>query len=140
MSVDIETSIIINASPETVWKIFTDFASYPKWNPFIQYVKGDVAVGKKIKVSIMNMPFKPKVLQYDNQKAFRWAGNLLIPGIFDGAHHFYLEDLGNGTVRFKQGEVFSGILVPLFKKSINTKVKAGYEAMNQKLKQLAEGV
>ena len=86
----------------------------------------------------MKMPFKPTVLKFQKHKEFRWKGHLIIPGIFDGEHHFIFEDLGNGSVRFNQGEVFSGILVPLFKKQLNTKVKAGYEAMNVKLKELSE--
>ena len=41
-------------------------------------------------------------------------------------------------MRFVQREIFSGLLVPLFAKDLNTKTKQGFEAMNQALKQLAE--
>ncbi len=138
MAHEVKTEIIIQASPEKIWKIFSDFDNYPNWNPFIQYIKGPVEVGNKIKVSIMDMPFKPTVLKCDEMIEFRWKGHLIVPGIFDGEHYFILENLGNGTIRFHHGELFSGILVPLFKKQLNTKVKAGYEAMNVKLKELSE--
>jgi hypothetical protein len=39
---------------------------------------------------------------------------------------------------FKQSEIFKGILVPFFKKMIENNTKKGFEAMNQKLKELAE--
>lgn len=138
MSFDVKTEISIQASPDKVWKIFTDFDSYPKWNPFIKSIQGIVASGNKIKVSITGMNFTPIVLQYQTNKQLIWKGVLMIPGLFDGEHRFILIDLGNGTTLFKQEETFSGILVPLFKNYLNSKIKSGYEAMNTKLKELAE--
>lgn len=138
MAYTVETEIIIHASTDKIWQIFTDFDNYPNWNPFIKYIKGQVAVGNKIQVGITGMTFKPVVLKYQDKKELCWVGHLIIPGIFDGQHQFSLEALLNGSVRFKQGETFSGILVPLFKGQLKTKIKSGFEAMNLKLKELAE--
>lgn len=46
----IETEIMINASVETVWKVLTDFDNHPTWNPFIQSISGEKAVGKNLTV------------------------------------------------------------------------------------------
>jgi len=125
---EIKTEILINASPEKVWAIFSDFKNYPNWNPFIRSLSGEVKVGNKISVKIepynsKPINFKPKVLVFEANKEFRWIGRLLFAGFFDGKHQFELIDNGNGTTTFKQSEVFKGILMPFFgkKKMENTR-------------------
>jgi|SRR6185369_16233965 len=140
---EIKTEILINASPEKVWAVFSDFENYPKWNPFIKSLTGPVKVGEKIKVTIQPydskpISFKPKVLVFETKKELRWLGRLLFAGLFDGKHQFELIDNGNGTTTFKQSEVFKGILMPFFTKKKMENTRKGYEAMNQKLKELAE--
>ena len=45
MAKEIKTEILINATPEKVWTILTNFDNYPNWNPFIKSIKGEVKVG-----------------------------------------------------------------------------------------------
>ena len=33
---ELHSEIEINAPVERVWEVLTDFASYPRWNPFIR--------------------------------------------------------------------------------------------------------
>lgn len=140
MAKELTTKILINASPEKVWSILTNFNAYPNWNPFITSIthNGEVQVGNKIKAKIDGMTFKPKVLTFDINQEFRWIGHLFFTGLFDGEHCFQLIDNGDGTTTFIQSEIFKGILVPLFNKKLDTDTKNGFEAMNQKLKELAE--
>ena len=42
---EIKTEILINAIPEKIWAILTDFDQYPSWNLFITYVRGTVKTG-----------------------------------------------------------------------------------------------
>jgi hypothetical protein len=140
MAKEIKTEILINATPEKVWSILTNFDNYPNWNPFIKSLNGEVKVGKKITVSIeplnsKGMTFKPKVISFVTNKELKWLGHLLFKGLFDGEHKFELIDNGNGTTTFKQSEKFKGIFVGLLNLE-NT--KKGFEAMNEKLKELAE--
>lgn len=143
MAKEIKTEILINATPDKVWAILTDFENYPNWNPFIKSIKGQVAVGNTITARMEppesnGMTFKPKVLEFETNKEFRWLGHLLFPGLFDGEHKFELIDNKNGTTTFIQSEKFKGILVPLFKKMLDNNTKNGFILMNQKLKELAE--
>ncbi len=143
MAIEIKTEILMNASAERVWKILIDFDGYPDWNPFITSIKGVIKVGNKIEVRIeppgaSGMTFKPKVLVFEINKEVRWLGHLLFPGLFDGEHKFELIDNGNGTTTFIQSEVFSGMLVPLFKKQLDNNTTNGFNAMNQRLKELVE--
>jgi hypothetical protein len=143
MAKEIKTEILINATPEKVWSILTNFEQYPNWNPFIKSITGEAKVGNRISVRIepprsKGMTFKPKILVFETNKQFRWIGHLLFPGLFDGEHIFELIDNQNGTTTFKQSEIFRGILVPFFKKKLDNNTKKGFEEMNVKLKELAE--
>lgn len=143
MAKQISTEIVINATPQKVWAILTDFDNYPRWNPFIKSISGPAVVGKTITARIeppeaQGMTFQPKVLVFEANKEFRWRGKLFIPGLFDGEHFFQLTDNGDGTTTFRQSELFYGILVPLFKKMLDTNTINGFKQMNQKLKEVAE--
>ncbi len=114
----IETEIIINTATERVWDVLTNFDHHPNWNPFIQTIKGEKLVGKKITVSMKppdgnEMTFKPVIIKYEPNKEFRWKGKLGIKGIFDGEHYFILEKINENQTTFIHGEKFSGILVSL---------------------------
>jgi len=61
-----------------------------------------------------------------------------MPGLFDGEHIFTIENLDANRVRFTQREVFTGLLVPLFARSLDTDTRRGFEEMNQVLKSRAE--
>lgn len=138
MTKEIKTEILIKATPEKVWSVLTNFKEYPKWNPFVRSLTGNVKVGNKIKVVLQGMTFKPEVLVYESNKEFRWLGHLIFSGLFDGEHSFVLIDNGNGTTTFKHSEKFNGILVGLFSKKLDKETKSGFESMNQSLKEKAE--
>lgn len=140
MAKEIKTEIVIQATPEKIWKIFTDFENYPKWNPFITFITGEVGKGNKIVVNIKPpkgsaMTFKPTIMTKTDNKELSWKGKLLFSGLFDGTHKFELIDNRDGTTTFIQSEKFSGIFVWLFNLQ---KTKNGFHEMNTKLKELAE--
>jgi hypothetical protein len=139
---ELETSIEIDATPERVWEILTDFDSYPDWNPFIRSARGKPEVGAKLENRLeppegRAMTFKPTVLAAKPARELRWLGRLFLPGIFDGEHLFRIEPLESGRTRFVQSERFRGVLVPLFGKTLE-QTRRGFEAMNAALKQRAE--
>ncbi|ASS47447.1 MAG: polyketide cyclase [Candidatus Fluviicola riflensis] len=143
MAKEINTSITINATPEKVWRILTDFGNYGIWNPFITTISGAAEVGQKLKVTLKpengkGMTLKPKVLVFEPEKEFRWVGHLGIPGLFDGEHRFQLIDNGDGTTTFIHSEHFRGILIPFFSKMLDVDTKNGFIAMNEQLKIRAE--
>jgi hypothetical protein len=138
MKHSIESSIHINAKPEKVWQVLTDFENYSAWNPFILSIKGNVKSGNQIAVTFEEMNFKPKVLVYEPNKQFSWLGHLFIPGLFDGEHIFTLTQNDDGSTTFMQKENFGGLLVRFFKGYLNSKTKPGFIQMNQKLKEEVE--
>src|SRR3712207_6134529 len=90
---ELHSEIEIDAPAERVWRLITDFASYPRWNPFIRTISGEPTTGKRLEVRIeppggRGMTFKPKVLKAEPNRELRWLGHLLVPGLFDGEHSF----------------------------------------------------
>jgi hypothetical protein len=139
---ELSTHIEIEATPDRVWAILTDFEAYPEWNPFIRSIEGDATPGAKLAARIAPpggraMTFKPTVLEATPGRALRWLGHLLAPRIFDGEHSLRIEPLDDSRVRFVQSERFSGVLVPLFGKTLE-KTERGFVAMNEALKRRAE--
>lgn len=136
----IETSIIIQSRIEDIWELLTAFNQYAIWNPFIISIKGKLNKNEKLEVVIhppnsSSMKFKPTLIELKPNQELSWKGKLFIPGIFDGEHRFELELLTDGKILFKQSEIFSGVLVPFM--NLNN-VKKGFEAMNNKMKEILE--
>jgi hypothetical protein len=140
---ELRSEIEIQASAERVWQLLTDFPSFPQWNPFIRTASGAIRVGERLEVHIQpsgasGMTFRPTLLKAEPNRELRWLGHLLISGLFDGEHSFTIEPLGESRVRFTQREVFTGLLVPLFARGLDTDTRRGFEEMNQALKARAE--
>ena len=140
---EIRDEIEIDAPPDRVWSVITDFDSYPEWNPFVQRISGPVEEGAKLDVRIVppgkrGMGFKPTVLKVEPRRELAWLGKLLVPGLFDGEHHFELEELDGGRTRFIQREVFKGLLTGILGGMLGNTLD-GFRAMNQALKRRVEG-
>jgi len=138
----IETEILINATPEQVWAVLTDFESFPDWNPFIRSIKGKKKVGETLEVDIQppggkGMTFRPEVLKFDAGREFRWKGKLLFPGVFDGEHYFILEKKSGNQTLLTHGELFSGFLVGMLG-GLLSKTADGFRSMNEAIKTRCE--
>lgn len=132
----------IEAPASTVWKVLTDTTAYPEWNPFMTRLEGTFEPGAKLTVTIAppgskQQTFKPTVTEVESGHRVSWLGRLLVPGIFDGAHHLTVESLSPTRSRFTQSETFTGVLVPLFR-SLLKNTEAGFAAMNTALAERAE--
>jgi hypothetical protein len=107
----LHTAIDIDATPERVWEVLTDFAAYPQWNPFME-ITGTPRVGERLKVR----------LQPSGGRGMT----------------FTIERVGDHRVRFVQQERFRGVLVRLLAGSLDRHTLPGFEQMNQALKRRAE--
>jgi hypothetical protein len=141
----ISTSIEISADTGAIWNILKDFERYGKWNPFIRSIEGRTEIGSMLNVFLQpsgtkGKRFRPRLLEFSEEKGIRWLGRLWIPGLFDGEHSFSMIRNPDGSVTFVQAETFRGILVPLLKRSLEKDTKRGFEEMNRALKARSEKV
>lgn len=138
----IHTEIEIHASAESVWQFLTDFARFPQWNPFIRRISGEARAGAQLEIflrppRVRGMVFHLVVLKAEQNRELRWIGRLCMPKLFDGEDSFILTPHGADSVHFVQQETFTGILVPLFARSLAA-TESGFHEMNRALKVLAE--
>ena len=113
---ELRSEIEIDASPERVWQVLTDFGAFPEWNPFIRSIEGEAKVGSRLQVRIeppgaRAMTFRPTVRTVEQACDVRWLGRLFAPGLVEGEHQLALEPLEGERSRFIQSERFSGLLV-----------------------------
>jgi len=137
----IDTNITIKASSEKVWEKLIGFSAYPDWNPMIVQLDGEAKAGSKVKFSVQQMSgklqnFKARVLRAEPGKELRWVGGL--PGILRGEHYFEIERTGENSCKFRHGEVFSGLLIPLLKMFLEFKGRPLYLALNNAMRGLVE--
>ena len=139
---EIHTEMIIDASPERVWHVLTDFAAYPEWNPLIREASGELVVGKRLRVKLAlgkrTATIKPEVVRVEPNRELAWRGSLPIPGLFRGEHHFEIMRNGDTQVSFHHWERFDGILVGVLGGMLE-QTKRAFEQMNVALERRATG-
>jgi hypothetical protein len=139
---ELRSEIEIDAPPDKVWEVLTDFGSYREWNPFIREIDGQLRPGANLRVHIeppnrRGTTFKPKVLKVEPNRELRWLGHLLVPGLFDGEHILSIDPVNSTKSHFRQWEVFKGLLVPALRGMLRD-TQRGFEQMNRALKQRVE--
>ena len=110
----IRTETILQASPEQVWAVLTDFPAYSQWNPLVTQIEGRAIPGEKIRITIplpyvnksISLPCTIEVCEPDRE--LTWWGVTLGAWFAKGRHFHKLEDLGNGQTKLIHGERFSG--------------------------------
>jgi len=138
------TPVQIEAPAELVWRILTDFASFPRWNPFIRRASGELVTGQKISVNLRLygrtlVPFKPTITKVDAPHELRWLARMGLPGVFDVDRFFIIEPASPGSCTFRQGEDCTGFLAgPMLATGLEGRILAGYERLNLALKKRAE--
>jgi hypothetical protein len=137
----VRADVLIDRSPSDVWKVISDSAAYPNWNPFITRVDGDFREGATIRIVLGtgsdSMVFKPTVLLVRPNQDLCWRGSVWIRGVFDGTHCIHLTAVAGGT-HLEQTERFSGLLVGRLTKDVIEDTRRNFQAMNAAVKQRAE--
>lgn len=141
------TSIEIQTSKETVFKVLCDLENYPHWHPSIKSIHGNMIKGQwliayfgKGKRSV-KIPLELSVLEKNS--TLEWQGSLFKQGrarkIFLVRHAFYIEELNTGSIKFTNEEEFSSVLSLLVKR-MEEKFISGYQQVNQALKNHCEAL
>ena len=128
----------INATPEKVWAVLMDTARYPEWDPHCDKIEGRPALGAKIKAYTKLSPgraFAVKVTVLTPNALMVWSGGLPL-GLFKGERTFRLVQEAGG-VQLTVSEVFSGLLLPLFARSLPDMTKS-FQDFVDGLKAVAE--
>ena len=110
----------IAATPDTIWAILTDAASYPAWDPNAERIEGRIASGETITAYTKLSPgraFPVKVTEFVPGHKMVWASGLPL-GLFTGERSFSLNPQPGGATEFTVREEFRGPLLALIGRSI----------------------
>jgi hypothetical protein len=133
-----KASTTIHASPEKIWAVLTDGASWPQWDPSCDKIEGRIAPGEKLKAFTKLSPgraFPVKVSEFVPNQKMTWSGGMPL-GLFKGVRTFTLTPRGD-TVEFTLHEVFSGPMLALIGGTISDMTDA-FQKFVEGLKRRAE--
>lgn len=137
------TEIEIDAPAESVWKVLTDFASYPEWNPMIRRASGELRPGARLKVRFepegsRGHTFRPKLMVVNSSRELRWLGWPRFPKLFDTEHYWIIDEKPGGKTHLLHGTAIYGLLAPLGGKAFERTSRGPFEQMNRAHKERAE--
>jgi hypothetical protein len=133
----------VNADPATGWRVLTDFALFPEWNPLLRRINGTASPGASLGLRVAQKPgsdktmFLPAKIRVCNpQNELAWGGG--VPGLLD-VHHYFRFEPSTAGFRFIHGEIFRGALLPLLWPIIGARVRQeNYETLNDAFKKRCE--
>jgi hypothetical protein len=107
-----ESSVLIGASPESVWAVLADASRYPDWDSGVTAVDGDIVDGGRITVHAAANPRRafPVLVALDPPRLMVWTGGLPL-GLFRGTRTFGLDDAPGGATLFTVREEYTGLLL-----------------------------
>jgi hypothetical protein len=129
----------IAASPQVIWDILTDGANYPEWDPGMERVEGRLALGEQVKFFTKFNPdraFAVKVTAFEQGKKMGFTGGMPL-GLFKSERIHTLTPENSGKTIFHTEETFSGLLLPIFGRSLPDLTES-FEAFATGLKKRAE--
>lgn len=143
MKKELTSSIDIDAPPPRGVGHAGRLRRVPTWNPFITSAVGPLpgrrpAHGPPAAVLGPAVTLRPSVIEVVQRHRLHWRGRLGVRGLFDADHLFLVEPRATEGSRLVQHEQFSGLLVPIFRASLDRGTLPAFHAMNQALKVRAE--
>lgn len=109
--------INIRASAENIWSLLTDATGFPRWNSTVNGVEGEIREGERLRLHVpgTDRVFTPRVSDVVPHAHMIWTGGFA--PLFKGVRTFELRPGADGTTNFSMTERFSGLMLPLFKRS-----------------------
>jgi uncharacterized protein YndB with AHSA1/START domain len=128
--------IEVSAPAETVWRILTDIADWPRWNPDVKSssLEGSLAPGTTFRWKAGPGTITSKLGSIEPPQRIDWTGRTM--GI-EAIHVHELEQRGTETV-IRSAESWDGALVRLFRRSMTKTLQKAIDSGLRHLKTEAE--
>ncbi|MCG8351057.1 MAG: SRPBCC domain-containing protein [Chloroflexales bacterium] len=142
-SLAITQYIDIHASRLQVWEVLLDLAAYNDWNRHIRVEQAPSRMGVGAQARFCAAPGAPhermfiaEFLQVAAPAVLEWRGGE--PGVFQGMHHFELQELGPNQTRLVNSEAFSGEMAVAILHMSRAVLEEEFSAFNRALKMRVE--
>ncbi len=139
----LKTEVEIAAPIDQVWNALVDFENWKSWNLTVDEVLGDFKLNSKIMVTMRAakgkkpMSYAAEIVEVDENKSYRWRATMMAGFLFTNYKVFTLEATETGT-KLTHNEEFTGLLVPLFWKKMETGAVPLLKLLNRGLKKSLE--
>jgi len=138
---ELRSEVEIEAPPEHVYAVLTDFERFPEWNPFLTFASGSLVIGQKLSLELSlpegkSYEVKPELTSIEPNRRLAWRVRYLAPALLE-LHQFFELSERSGHTRLMQGLDFSGFLLRFAGSSL-TLAARGAIYMNRALKKRAE--
>jgi uncharacterized protein YndB with AHSA1/START domain len=110
--------VTIRATPDTIWRLLTDAADFPRWNSTVESIEGEIREGQRVQVRVPDVDrvFRLKVSDVVQNERMRWSDGFA--PMFQGVRDFRLSPRGDGSTHFSMVERFSGLMLPMIRGSL----------------------
>jgi uncharacterized protein YndB with AHSA1/START domain len=146
----VEAEIFINAPPDRVWAVLTDFSSYPEWNTFNPQMECELRAGGHVSFQLVLDGFKPRrvtahVIRVEEGRELYWGAEpLYFEFLGKGRHSFTVESSSNVNVqqgtRFRHIEKFDGPISLFMPQKFWDSVQRSFDILCRDLKMRVEGI
>ena len=134
-----KASTTIQAPAEKIWNILSDAAGYPAWDLTMVRIEGKLALGETVKffTKLSAQAFPVKVTAFEPNRKLVLTGGMPL-GLFKSERTHTLTANKDGSTTFHTEEIFSGLLLGVFGRTIPD-LTENFQGFAAALKKRAEG-
>jgi len=117
-SMSCAVKVNIRASAERLWGLLTDAGDFPRWNSTVTRIEGHIREGERLRIHApgTDRTFTPRVSGVIPDRRMAWIGGRA--PLFKGVRTFELTPRSDGSTDFAMSERFSGLMLPLARRSM----------------------
>lgn len=144
----LEYQVAIDATPEVVWQVLTDLASYPAWNRYASQARGELRVGADIEIVVhlgrSTQRVNNRVLEITPPRRLCWVSRSWYSVLVYGVRCRTITPQADGKTLFREEETMRGplrgVVVGILKHQLLEGLRAECESVKAEAERRAAAV
>ena len=130
------SEIEVDASPEVVWEVLTDFGSWPSWNPDVKSmtIDGPVEPGTVLRWKSGPSTITSELQSVEPPRSISWTGKTMSIRAF----HVWSLEAKDGKTVVRSDETFQGTVARIFRRPLQKAIDKSFVDSLSRLKAEAE--
>jgi len=143
MALEIDHVVDIDAPPEVVWRVLTDFENYPEWNPFAVRCRTSLVPGEPIDMMVKLGPGPLRkqrewIRTHTPGQEFSYAIKPVPGGVLRSMRQQSIAPLDGNRTRYTAHFEIGGLALPLVRLLMGRALRQGFDGLAVGLKAQAE--
>ena len=135
----------IDAPPELVWEVITDWDRYPEWNPFVVSCSSTLEVGAPIDMRVRVLPWfaqrqREWITEHEPGLRFCYSMAGMPEALLASARCHTLTALEGGRTHYASRFELRGLLAPFVGWMLGGRLASGFGAMSAAIRTRAEAL